>query len=525
MDIYISSALVKICDISDCVQIKRGVCLENESFAFQLLLKSDASVSRKVAVSADIPVNVYRVFNKKGNFDSHIKTEDYFIHTPDDMYPELLLKADILEMEKNTTATLFVEIPALGKSAGEYDITISIGEEQVVFPLTVLPQKLIKNDLLTTNWMHLDGICHYYNVAPFSDDFYKRFIPFLSSYVKMGNTMLLIPLFTPPLDTAVGGERLTTQLVKVYKDGKNYTFDFSEVKKYILLAKEYGIEYFEFSHLFTQWGGECAPKIIAIENGEEKRIFGWDTASEDESYLDFLKQFFKAFVPVIEGLGIRERSYLHLTDEPHEKHIHTYERLSAFVRQHSNGLRILDALSCYDFMKKGMVDLPAICMDSQDFALFKNVERLLYYCVYIDKDYLTNRYFHMPLLRTAILGMQLYSENVKGFLHWGYNFYNTQYSKAPVNPYEDASAGGGFVQGDSFVVYPAEDGVNYSIRYFALLKGFEDYRLLKTVEQKLGRNVVENILKNEGIEGIRKYPHEVQWYTEFHEKLYRLLEE
>jgi len=416
MKISVSSAMVKICEKKDCLPIKSGVCLENESFAFQVFLESEVAVCKDIRIEAEIPVNVYQVKNKKGAFDSHVKTEDYFIQTADDMYPELLLKVNQIEIEAKGAVTLFIEIPANAKRAGEYEITLIIGDDTVKFTLTVLPQKLEESDLILTNWMHLDGICHYYKVEPFSDRFYQRFIPFLEAYVKMGNTMLLIPLFTPPLDTETGGERLTTQLVYVQKRGENYEFDFSELKKYILLAKEYGIRYFEFSHLFTQWGGECAPKIMAEENGEYTRIFGWNTPSDSTAYWEFLRQFFTAFLPFVRSLSIENVSYLHLTDEPNEKHVKTYEKLSTFVRELCGELQIMDALSHYDFMKRNVVDLPAVCMSSDDYELFKDEKRLLYYCVYVDKGYISNRYFHMPLLRTSILGMLLYLENVKGLI-------------------------------------------------------------------------------------------------------------
>ena len=66
----------------------------------------------------------------------------------------------------------------------------------------------------------------------------------------------------------------------------------------------------------------------------------------------------------------------------------------------------------------------------------------MYYCIDIDDNYLSNRYFHMPLQRTEIIGMQIYENEAQGFLHWGFNFYNTQYSTRPLNPYEETTAGG-----------------------------------------------------------------------------------
>lgn len=45
---------------------------------------------------------------------------------------------------------------------------------------------------------------------------------------------LYTPLFTPPLDTAVGKERKTVQLVEVSLDKEgNYTFDFARLQRFI----------------------------------------------------------------------------------------------------------------------------------------------------------------------------------------------------------------------------------------------------------------------------------------------------
>ena len=64
----------------------------------------------------------------------------------------------------------------------------------------------------------------------------------------------------------------------------------------------------------------------------------------------------------------------------------------------------------------------------------------------------------MPLQRTKVIGLQLYETNVQGFLHWGFNFYNTARSLEEIDPFADTAAGGLFSSGDSFVVYPDQTG-------------------------------------------------------------------
>lgn len=79
-------------------------------------------------------------------------------------------------------------------------------------------------------------------------------------------------------------------------------------------------------------------------------------------------------------------------------------------------------------------------------------------------DYLANQFLNMPSARNRILGCQLWLNEAKGFLHWGFNFYNDGLSHRSIDPFRETDAGGHFPAGDSFVVYPGEDGALDSLR-------------------------------------------------------------
>ena len=314
MKLNFSSANVKIFGGLDIVKINNAQCLRNEGFGFQVFIQDIKAGVYDVNVKSKLCVEKFEVLFKQGNYDKNNKTDDFYLKPDDDKYPELLLPIDNIVCEGGDTKTLYFYIPETDKIPGNYEISIIIGSEELTLNLTVLDAALVKNDLIVTHWFHNDGICNYFGVKPFSEEYYFHFKHFLEAFVRMGNTMLLIPMFTPPLDTEVGGERITTQLVKVYKSGDVYSFDFSEMKKYIDIAKSYGIEYFELSHLFTQWGGEYCPKVIVEENGEDRKLFGWETPSTDVAYLGFLRSFFKELNLFLETEGIKDNTYMHLTD-------------------------------------------------------------------------------------------------------------------------------------------------------------------------------------------------------------------
>lgn len=132
----------------------------------------------------------------------------------------------------------------------------------------------------------------YYGFKAFTDEYWETLRNYLNKAVKYGMNCVLTPIFTPPLDTEIGKERPTVQLVKINTAGNGaYSFDFSLLKKWISISKECGIEYFELSHFFTQWGAKHAPKIEACVNGKEEKIFGWNTKATGIEYKHFLRQF------------------------------------------------------------------------------------------------------------------------------------------------------------------------------------------------------------------------------------------
>ena len=107
----------------------------------------------------------------------------------------------------------------------------------------------------------------------------------------------------------------------------------------------------------------------------------------------------------------------------------------------------------------------------------------------------SDRSLSMPTRRTRILGVQLYLYHIEGFLHWGYNFYNTWQSFGVLDPY--ASAEGAYFNpaGDCFLVYPGTDGEAWeSLRLNALREAMDDMRALALYEARFGREAAEALL-------------------------------
>ena len=335
-----------------------------------------------------------------------------------------------------------------------------------------------------------------------SDEHWRIVENFARVAVENGINTLLTPIFTPPLDTAVGGERTTVQLLGITKSGDKYTFDFTNLQRWIDMCDRVGVKNFEIAHFFTQWGAAHAPKIMATENGEYKKIFGWETDSTSHEYTSFLRQLITAFLDYMKKGGNDKRCFFHISDEPHLEHLDKYRAAKNSIKDLLEGYVIMDALSDYDLYEQGAVDNPIPSTNHIAHFLEEKVPHLwTYYCV--SQNYkVSNRFHAMPAWRNRSIGMQLYKFDIEGFLQWGYNFYNNQHSVDLINPYLDCGANLVFTAGDAFSVYPAIDGTALeSARIIVFHEALQDRKAMKLCEKYYGKERVvkeiEDVLGDE----------------------------
>lgn len=434
--------------------------------------------------------------------------DDHYLSTEPGLYPDLLreLKDGQVRLHAQQWQALFITIDLEGAKEweipyGEQEFTIAFQDEEtklgeISTVLCVRNEMLPKQKLYHTEWFHADCLADYYKVKVWSEEHWEILEHFLSHYAKTGMNTIIVPTFTPPLDTAVGHERTTVQLLDVTCKNGRYDFQFERLHRFIELCKEVGICYFEIAHLFTQWGAKAAPKIMAFKDGSLQKIFGWETDAKSQEYQDFLKQYLTALVVKLDEWELRGKVFFHLSDEPEEQNREDYgalrKRVSAFLGEYP----VLDALSRYSFYEQGIVDRPVPGIDHLDKFLECKVPHLwTYHCCAQEKD-VPNRFFSMPSARNRILGLLLYYYEIEGLLHWGYNFYNSQFSLESINPYEVTDAGGAFQAGDSFLVYPGKDGYpEDSLRMMVLAEAMQDIRAFQALEALTSREEVLRIIE------------------------------
>lgn len=518
METKLVSSLAKVFpdEICNATEISSVNCLKNERASFQIVIRSDADMRLDVKTDCEF-LTLYEVRFVPAGLTAPDDRDDYFIRSaePGD-YPDVLIPSDgTLTLKKGEWLSLWCEFAPNGEMApGTHTITVTVGDEKIPVAIQIADASFGEQSLMCTHWFHTDCLASYYDIKIFSDDYWRIVENFMRDAVRHGINMILTPLFTPPLDTEVGGERPTVQLIDVKKHGYTYTFGFEKLKKWVELANKCGVKYFELSHLFTQWGAKHAPKVMAETSTGYRRIFGWETNAHSQGYENFLRQLAPELTAFLNENGLRDRCCFHASDEPNLKDYFSYKKSAKLMQELFGDFKRIDALSEFTFYRNGLIDYPVTGIASIEKFAGKVPELWTYYCCGPYKESMPNRFVAMPSLRSRILGFLMYQYDVKGFLHWGYNFYYTQYSKRKVDPFTETDAGGAFSSGDAFVVYPAKDGTPYdSLRLKVFYEAIQDFEALRLLEAKIGREKTLAVL-NDGLDKpltVRSYPHSEEW--------------
>lgn len=361
-------------------------------------------------------------------------------------------------------------------------------QEQATLQVASLPLPQVK--ITNTQWFHADSLANYYGVEVWSETHWQIIEEHVASAARMGVNCLLTPLWTPPLDTAMGTYRTPTQLLEIIFEGGKYAFNFERARRWVKLLQKYGITDIEIPHFFTQWGAASTPRFyVGADSAEKQALFGWDEPAISSAYREFLKQLIPAVREFVATEVGEKHAWYHISDEPTREHLEAYQAAKAQVSDLLAGAQIIDALSDPDFLTA--VDIPVVATNHVHPFRKVGVEpSWVYNCVAQDR-LVANRFLAQRGTRHREIGFQLYKNGAAGILHWAFNFYNRQYSLGLVNPYADTAAGGAFISGDSFVVYPTPEGkVLESLRHRILRTAMNDLALCQVVEETCGKTAV-----------------------------------
>lgn len=482
------------CDLTEhnCDSVLKG-----ERYSYQIAYKSSEKFFAEIVI--DSPLSQFITVRSVGNVPSELPVYEsdceFCERNEPGLFPDVLFPIEnnrvLIKRQNYYALWITVDLPK-DTDAGDYEIKIKLKKDgetisENIFGLHVINAVLPEQKLIYTQWFHSDSIANYYKIPVFCEKFWALVESFIKAAVHTGVNMLLTPVFTPPLDTEIGGERLTVQLVDVKLENGKYSFGFDRFIRWVRLAQKCGIKYFEISHLFSQWGAKYTPKIVAEVNGSQKRIFGWETSADSIEYAEFLSAFIPQLIKVIRSLGIEKSTFFHISDEPNEDQIESYSRSKSTVAPLLEDFPIIDALSDYSFYESGIINNPIPCTNDIESFIEKGFPHpWTYYCCG-QGGKLSNRFFGMPLSTTRIIGFQFFKYGIEGFLQWGFNFYNSQYSLRSIDPFAVTDADSAFPSGDSFTVYPGKSGAIESVRSEVFFQALQDMRALTLLCDRIGK--------------------------------------
>lgn len=263
-----------------------------------------------------------------------------------------------------------------------------------------------------------------------------------------------------------------------------YRFDWSLFDRFVSFFIERGcVKKLAGFHLVKQTEGKEVYVPLPDESGklcvQNKAL---DTAEA--------KAWLRQFLPALNA-HLREKGWLslwmqHIEDEPAETD--SWLTVRKLVAQYMPGVLCHDAIDCQAPAPRlqGAMDLwlprTDIFEENQAFyahRLAQGEQRWTYTCCVPNTPNYLNKFIDSPYWQDRLLFWGCFLKGFTGFLHWGYNFWDTEDEWFGLNP-------NAFFKGDGFITYPDPEtgGIKSSTRLENTRDSAEEYELLHLLAEK-----------------------------------------
>ncbi len=445
-------------------------------------------------------------------FNSPAPPEELERRAPSEVPDPILEETEEVDLEAGVTQPCYLRIYVpRDAEPGEYRgyVVARAGELEARMEVALLVHPVTlpsERSLYVTNWFSVWNIAKIHGVELWSEGFWSPFERWVKFMVEYRQNVFWVPLET----------------IKVYRGGDGYRFDFSVFDRYVEILLRSGAELIEITHVagFKQWGGR------EIELRSFQVVYGpGDTRTEPGELV--LPHLLRALEEHLKERGWLDRALIHVADEPTEDGIEEWRRVSRMVKEFAPGLRRIDAIETVGFGGDLEIWVPTLhhyeqWMDEYEAARGEGRELWFYTCLNPQGRY-PNRFIDFPLLKTRILHWINYAYDLRGFLHWGYNWWHG-------DPFRELNPQ--LPPGDTHIVYPGKRGPLPSLRLEAMRDGLEDYELLKLLEREiaaakreLGGKALELPFERRALELCRKALPSITGYVRDPAKLLEVREE
>lgn len=346
-------------------------------------------------------------------------------------------------------------------------------------PLTIkiYPDKVEHTRLWVTNWFQPNS-----GYKPMPKDYSPEFWQMLRLYARDMAAHRQTVARTVPLELAQ---------YKFDANGDITDIDWSRMDQWIQIFIDEGvigrIEGQQFAWRKGKWN---SPYVVStyVPDGNGVKEVKVDPESAEAA------KFYSRFLPMLQQhvleKGWGEIWMQHVGDEPDNFNFASYEQVAALVKKYAPKLRRMDAILTPKVVRSMEVMVPLLNVLHDNWGVFnqrqtEGEELWFYICGNPQGEY-ANRELEMPLIKVRLLPWIDFRYGIKGFLHWGYNFWNKvpDYQKQMKLVYGTGRPDA--FPGDAWIVYPKLNGlgVNDSIRWEAQRDGCEDHELLSQLAER-----------------------------------------
>jgi len=382
--------------------------------------------------------------------------------------PDPLLDETEISLAAETSQPIWVTfwIPpgtVPGVYHGELAIVADGNQAKIPVELHVFPFALPdERHLFVTNWFSPGNIAKAHQVEIWSDAYWDILAKYAQNMGQHRQNVVLTPW----------------TLIEVTRnpDGQ-LTFDYSRFDRFVELFERMGVaDLIEISHVGHPKGGWGGP--VELSNLRAKDKSTGETVSLD--YERGLKLLLADLERHLEAKGWLEKAAIHISDEPAIQNVASWRAASELVHRAAPRLRRIDAIETIDFDGALEIWIPKLSQwDTWRSVFLKRsgqVEFWYYICCHPYGNVYPNRFLDYPTTCVRILHWINYVDDLKGYLHWGWNYWGDDPFGTPSDR---------LPPGDTHVVYPGKLGPLDSIRWEIQRESLEDYEYLWLLEQKL----------------------------------------
>ncbi len=283
---------------------------------------------------------------------------------------------------------------------------------------------------------------------------------------------------------------------------------------YIRIFKEAGIELISSSTFSGRKDGNWMAKELRLAAGmmaasPEAKVYIKNACLQLDNY--------------IKKMGLEDKWYFSISDEPDFPHVKDYQLLASYVHEFLPDIPILEATKARESLV-GSIDVWCPTVDqyemNRDFFVARQKageEVWVYTCLDPGGPWL-NRMLDQEKLRQVWFGWTASLMDVTGYLHWGFNYYQNGVDpwKQSVVPFFHAggpkAARNQLPAGDSHIAFPYEGEFVGGARLRAMAIGMQDYILLQMLREK--DEAKADFIINRVVRGYKDYSKSINEYRD-----------